>query len=126
MFTLKKNPVRTLFSRLIILCTALDLGRRMCIWALQENFEPTILEIQCIIGIILQTEVYLIWDLFARCCFTSVFNHLSYLTVTSCYLIREREHGKYPSVLHGRLSYYTLVSQFKGTKAIINKGISVE
>ena len=43
-----------------------------------------------------------------------------YLTVTSFYL-REREHAKYPSVLHSRLSYYTLVIWFKDTEPNINK-----
>ena len=46
--------------------------------------------------------------------------------MTSFYLIREREHAKYPRVLHNRLQYYTLSSRVKDTKVIINKGNSVE
>ena len=40
---------------------------------------------------------------------------LYYSTVTSCYLIRKREHAKYLSALYSRLSYYTLVSWFEDT-----------
>ena len=51
-----------------------------------------------------------------------------YSTMTPFYLIRKREHTKYLSVLHSRLSYYnyyTLMSQFEDREAIM-KEISVK
>ena len=49
------------------------------------------------------------------------------IVVVVVYLIRKREHAKYPSVSRSRLAYYTLVLQFKDTEAIINNNIiSVE
>ena len=40
---------------------------------------------------------------------------VNYSTVTSFYLIREREHAKYASVLHSRMPFYTLASRLQHT-----------
>ena len=48
-----------------------------------------------------------------------------YLTVKPFYLIRKRQHTKYLSLLHSRCLYYTIVSQFEDTEAIM-KQILVE
>ena len=57
-------------------------------------------------------------------CFFIIIMYSYYSTVTTCYLIWEREHAKYHSVLHMRFSYYALVSRFEDTEAIM-KGIAV-
>ena len=55
---------------------------------------------------------------------TTNFQTLCYLSVTSFYLIREREHAKHASVLQSRLPYYTSTYRFQDTSYYKYKNFS--